>query len=426
MRGSLIMIVAGIAVGRHFDMPVSNVCVIYVLLALLFFAVLLRRWAKAATVCICGALFVLGIFLIKYSDNRAEQKLHNIGTVERTTTGDRGGIVDRRGIFAEWRSKLSEVYRERGIAGEAYDIVTAMTLGEKRGINKETRTVYSTSGGAHILALSGMHLSILFMIVAFLLPTRWFPRLSAVAEIIIIWAFVALVGFHPSVVRAATMLTIYTIAHMLSRNTRSMDILTATATILLIISPQWLFDIGFQMSFAAMAGILLLYTPTYKFLTYQNNPSQNLPSRKRGDSAFLRAIYRFSHSDFFRACYNIFIGMIVISVTAQLGVAPLVAHYFGNFPTYFIITNFVVTPAAFIIIFFAIGLLIGLPLEHPLTLTIQGMHTALIWITNLPCSSFEIKLSAWQTLLVYIIIIALCRLVHLFVRKTDRFLRAMT
>ena len=233
--------------------------------------------------------------------------------------------------------------------------------------------------------------------------------MSVVVEILAIWAFVFLIGFQPSLLRAALMLTIYSIAKMLSRNTRSMDILVFTAALLLVISPQWLFDVGFQMSFAAVAAILLLYGPIFRFLTYRE--------KEAGEpSLWIECC---------RTFYDGIVGLVVISFTAQLGVAPLVAYYFGNFPTYFLLTNFIVTPAAFLIIVLAIGLLLGLPLLTPLTTVVQGMLASMLWIKNLPYSNLEVRLSVWQTLLVYVIIISLCCLVSLCVRKTDRFLKAM-
>ena len=389
------MIILGIVVGRFVELPVSNIQVAYILLALLFLAALLRRWGGVASVIVVAAFFVLGVFLMKSSD----------GTSGRYVPY----MDDAVSMMGDIRKDLAARYAENGLEGETYDIVAAMTLGEKKGIDRETRKVFSSSGGAHILALSGMHLSILFMLISFLLPTRRLPTLSVVVEIIAIWAFVMLVGFHPSVTRAAVMLTVYCVARMMSRNTKSMDVLIFSAVLLLVISPQWLFDVGFQMSFAAMAGILLLYGPIYRFLTY------------RKEDVLPPSMWVV----FSRASYNCIVGVAVISFSAQLGVAPLVAHYFGNFPTYFLLTNFIVTPAAFLIIILSVGLLAGLPLQIPLSVVVQKMSTSLQWITNLPCSSLEIRLSAWQTVLVYVIIIALCRLGALCVRKTDRFLRMM-
>ena len=389
------MIVIGIATGRLVEIPVSNAYIAYILLALLFLAALLRRWGRVASVFVCGALFVLGVFLLKSSEGSSGRYVPYLDDA-----------ISRMGDI---RKDLALRYAQHGLEGETYDIVAAMTLGEKKGIDKETRKVFSASGGAHILALSGLHLSILFMLISFLLPTKRFLKLSVVAEMIAVWAFVILVGFHPSVTRAAVMLNIYCVAHTMSRNTRSMDVLVFSAVLLLVISPQWLFDLGFLMSFAAMTGILLLYGPIYRFLTF-----------RREDDLPPSILVLFS-----RACYNCIVGVAVISFTAQLGVAPLVAHYFGNFPTYFIITNFIVTPAAFLIIILAVGLQAGLPLQIPLSVVVQKMSTSLQWIANLPCSSLEIRLSAWQTVLVYVIIIAVCRLVALCVRKTDRFLRMM-
>ena len=395
MRSALIMIVIGIAAGRLFDIPVSNAYIAYILLALLFLTALLRRLERVASVTLMGALIVLGVFLIRNSDN--------------SPTASASYVEEIAAEMGEKRKALTSKYVEQGLSGDTYDIVAAMTLGEKKGISKEVRKTFSASGGAHILALSGMHLGILFMILTFLLPTKKWPKISVLTELFAIWAFVFLIGFQPSLVRAAVMLTIYSIARLLSRNTRRMDVLAFTAALLLVISPQWLFDVGFQMSFAAVTGILLLYGPIFRFLTYREKESGQ-------PSVWITCR---------RVLFDGIVGLVVISFTAQLGVAPLVAYYFGNFPTYFLLTNFIVTPAAFLIIALAIGMLVGLPLQEPLTAVVQGMHASLLWIKNLPYSNLEVRLSVWQTLLVYVIIISLCCLVFLCVRKTDRFLKAM-
>ena len=395
MRSALIMIVIGIAAGRLFEIPVSNAYIAYILLALLFLTALLRRLERVASVTLMGAFIVLGVFLIRNSDNSPAT---SVSYVEKIAAE-----------MGEKREELTSKYVEQGLSGDTYDIVAAMTLGEKKGISKEVRKTFSASGGAHILALSGMHLGILFMILTFLLPTKRWPKISVLTELFAIWAFVFLIGFQPSLVRAALMLTIYSIARLLSRNTRSMDVLAFTAALLLVISPQWLFDVGFQMSFAAVTGILLLYGPIFRFLTYREKESGQ-------PSVWITCR---------RVLFDGIVGLVVISFTAQLGVAPLVAYYFGNFPTYFLLTNFIVTPAAFLIIALAIGMLVGLPLQEPLTAVVQGMHASLLWIKNLPYSNLEVRLSVWQTLLVYVIIISLCCLVYLCIRKTDRFLKAM-
>lgn len=395
MRSALIMIVIGIAAGRLLEIPVSNAYVAYILLALLFLTALLRRLERVASVTLMGALIVLGVFLIRNSDN--------------STTASASYVEEIAAEMGEKRKALTSKYVEQGLSGDTYDIVAAMTLGEKKGISKEVRKTFSASGGAHILALSGMHLGILFMILTFLLPTKRWPKISALIELLAVWAFVFLIGFQPSLVRAALMLTIYSIAKMLSRNTRSLDVLAVTAVLLLVISPQWLFDVGFQMSFAAVTGILVLYGPIFRFLIYREKDA--------GQPSIWVACCRI--------CYDGIVGLVVISLTAQLGVAPLVAYYFGNFPTYFLLTNFIVTPAAFMIIVLAIGLLMGLPLQTPLTIVVQGMQASLLWIKNLPYSNLEVRLSVWQTLLVYVIIISLCCLVFLCIRKTDRFLKVM-
>ena len=213
----------------------------------------------------------------------------------------------------------------------------------------------------------------------------------------------------PLKVASAVMLTVYGVLSIGRRNKMSVNVLAFTAFLMLMWNPAWLFDVGFQMSFAAVTGILLLYGPIFRFLTYREKESGQ-------PSVWITCRRVFSDG---------IVGLVVISLTAQLGVAPLVAYYFGNFPTYFLLTNFIVTPAAFLIIALAIGMLVGLPLQEPLTAVVQGMHASLLWIKNLPYSNLEVRLSVWQTLLVYVIIISLCCLVYLCIRKTDRFLKAM-
>lgn len=401
MKQALLVIIAGIAAGRFLSLPCSNACLAYLLLFLLALTAILHRRDRIATVIAFVSLFVTGVFLIRYNDSHGDISIPLMHAAES--------------FFSQQRTRLSMVYEQMGMEGDDYGIVAAMTLGEKWRVSRELREVYSVSGGAHVFALSGLHLGILFMLLSVILPQKRLPRLSRIIQIVVLWLFVLLVGAHPSVMRAALMLTLYTIARWVSADGRNTDILALTALLLLVACPQWLFDIGCQMSFLAVLSIMLCYMPVYSFVTFH-------PTRAKAGT--LRARW-YTVKD---ALWSV----PVVSLVAQLGVAPLIAFYFGRFSTYFLLTNMIVSPCAFLVIALAMAILTlsFLPLTSGITailttvllVVVHLMNGALKTIANLPYSSIDsIQLSVWQVLLVYVIILSVILLVRLFVRRTDRY-----
>ena len=423
LRISILMI-AGIAVGGMADTPsafvdgallfkVSGIAV--VLLA--FAIVLLRRHELLTSVLTTLMAFLFGVFLITNSKTQSTTTLYSSHASHNST-------IQQSSTIAEWmdyqREKLSKTYRQQGITGDEYAVVAAMTLGEKQRVSRELKEVYSKSGAAHVFALSGLHMGILFMLLRFILPTKRFPKVCIVVELIALWMFVMLVGMHASVVRAAVMLSIYSVCRMLSRHTDNVSVLVLTATLLLLVCPQWLFDIGFQMSFLAVLSIVVLAVLLI----------QQLPMLEYGD-ALPRRLCRFALQYVY--------GVVIVSMVAQLGVAPLIAHYFGRASTYFLLTNIVVSPLAFFIIALALLLfivlsaatLLGMPAA--LSYIIKGvawllstvtsyLNEYLSWIASLPYASIEgIRLNTPQTFLVYLLICSILLLLHLLTRKRSMF-----
>lgn len=423
LRISILMI-AGIAVGGMADTPsafvdgalllkVSGIAV--VLLA--FAIVLLRRYELLTSVLTTLMAFLFGVFLITNSKTQSTTTLYSSHASHNST-------IQQSSTIAEWmeqqRACLSELYRQQGLTGDEYAIVAAMTLGEKQRVTRELKDFYAKSGAAHVLALSGLHMGILFMLLSFLLPTRRLPKFSILIEVSIIWMFVMLVGTHPHTVRAALMLTIYCICRVLSRHPDSISVLVLTAVLLLFFRPQWLFDIAFQMSFLSVLNILVLYP-----LILHRLP---MPKRDMGICQKLK-------------CFAVqyLYGVILLSLIAPIGVAPLIVHYFGRFPTYFMLTNIVVAPCAFFIIALALLLfivlsaatLLGMPAV--LSYIIKGvawllstvtsyLNEYLSWVASLPYASIEgIRLNTPQTFLVYLLICSILLLLHLLTRKRSMF-----
>ncbi len=235
-------------------------------------------------------------------------------------------LVKRARIAAlDYRRLVLERYRDLGLDGQNMAVVAAMTLGDKSGISHSTRDTYSITGASHILALSGLHLAVVYVLLSMF---SLGGRLYFVRECILlssIWAYVFLVGMSPSVVRAAIMITVYATMSLAGRERASVNTLALAAIVMLVVNPLTLYDIGFQLSFAAVAFILVFQPMVGGIVSYRFLQRHRL----------VGYVWQ----------------SITISLVAQGGTAPLIAYYFGRLPVYFLLTNLVAIPAATVIIY---------------------------------------------------------------------------
>lgn len=218
---------------------------------------------------------------------------------------------------------LRDFYDEAMLPDDVLGVVEALSLGDKSRMSDDVRDAYTDAGASHLLALSGLHVGVLYMLLTLTLGlifrSRVGKHLCGLLAVVLLWGFALLTGFSPSLVRAVTMFTIYAIVSLLSGDQSPLNALSLTALIMLGAQPFNLFSVGFQLSFASMLTILMLM-PNMEKWRYR--------------------IHLFSHSRLLTAIF----GVAAISVAAQVGVAPLVLHHFGYFPTYFLVTNIVVQP----------------------------------------------------------------------------------
>lgn len=292
-------------------------------------------------------------------------------------------MVQRAGErMLAYRDQLLRQYQQWGIGEENYAIVAAMTLGDKTALTPDIRESFNITGAGHVLAISGLHLGILYMMVSFLVRGLRLRIVTQVLTILLIWAFAFLVGMSPSVVRSATMLTIYGLLSLGYRQKMSINVLAFTAIVLLVLKPQSLFDIGFQMSFLAVLAILLCYPLLNRVFS----------ERWMMEHRLVRWLW----------------GMTALSLSAQIGVAPLIAFYFHRFSTYFLLSNFIVIPCAYLILVGAI-LLFVMRLQvvaTVLTTVTAWMRQALDAIATLPYASIDgLYPTLSQTILIYIFIL---------------------
>lgn len=393
-------LIAGIAIGGSVltsdmtslhGMSITAVSAYIALTALLLAAVMRRHGGIATSLLLC-AVFSLGVFLIK-----GERHVYSVPFEEQVVSS-----------MGEKRAELVDTYQQCGLKNDEYAVVTAMTLGERTYVSRELKETYNVSGASHVFALSGMHLGIIYALLTLLLPWKMTTHLGrmrrpsqlALAAILVaaLWTYVLLVGARPSIMRAAVMLTVYTVARRMSRQPDGFSVLLFTLAFLLVIWPQWLFDIGFQMSFMAVASITLLYVPFNNWLTERYHRLWHI--------APLRIIAQTA----------------ILSTCAQIGVAPLIALYFHRFSTYFLFTNLPVPILASAVIYLSILLLTCASLRFTLvTHLIAGvlkyvtslLNHYLAWVSSLPYASIDgIYTNKMQTFLIYAIIICFCMIVY--------------
>lgn len=303
-------------------------------------------------------------FVSSWKWQKAQVSLSNLSYLERTSI-----------FFLRQRAHLLRRFSNQGLDGGQYAVVAAMALGDKSALTKDLKEVYSVTGASHVLALSGLHLGIIYTLLSLIIVGRRWRVLSQMFMILTIWAFVFLVGLSVSVVRSAVMLTTYALLSLGHREKMSMNILAFAAMILLLVNPLSLFDVGFQMSFAAVASILL-FVPLFE---------------------------------------NRLWSLVAVSCAAQIGVAPLIAYYFGRFSTYFLLTNLIVVPAATVILWLALVVLLFPSLAYLLLYVVGLLNTILTMIASLPGASISLHPTILQMVMVYVVIIACYLLIRIAV-----------
>lgn len=295
------------------------------------------------------------------------------------------GHVPIRGLRAyatTIQRKLAQRYSDAGLHGQPLALISAITLGERDALDSDLRQSFAAAGAAHVLAVSGLHTGIIYIIVVSLLTCfgLWRPlyeqrirrALLSSCIIAVMWAYAFITGLSPSVMRAALMLTIIQVGWICRRQSISFNTLAAAACICLWIDPLSLFSVSFQLSFAAVAGILL-------FVPHFNS------------------LWRV-HSKFARFMRD----LVTVSTAATIGTLPVSLYYFSQVARCFLLTNLVVLPAAYVLV---ISGLLVLALAHTpigawLAFALQHIGgwvcTFVAWIEHLPYSTLHISATPWM------------------------------
>ena len=282
---------------------------------------------------------------------------------------------------AKIRNKLIEIYRQTGISGQQLAVLEALTLGYKADLDPETITTFQTSGAMHILAVSGLHTGIIMLITSILLTflDKRKKNKSITKCIIIIltlWTFAAITGFSPSVCRSALMFSLITAGYLLRKFVSTYNTVAVSAFILLLINPLLIFNVGFGLSYLAVLAIVAA-TPFYQKTLPRYDPVHDT---------------RWIHIKKWFTRY--LLGIIFVSIAAQVGTSVLSIRTFNMFPTYFLITNIIVLPLSYFIMVTAI-LLLAVSWCAPLMLCVTEVLKFLLklltdsvsWVESLPAAS---------------------------------------
>lgn len=277
-------------------------------------------------------------------------------------------------IAEKIRSRLLEVYREQNFSENEFHVLSALTLGYKRGLDPEIKQIFSSAGAMHVLAVSGLHVGIVYVVLFFLLGFLRKNRAGRVVFVLFIilalWSFAFIAGLSPSVKRAATMFSFMVVGENIKRRTNTYNSLAASAFLLLLVNPNNLFEAGFQLSYSAVFGIVFLQPRLEKIVSFNNKVLQ----------------YGWV--------------LLTVSVAAQIATFPATAYYFNQFPSYFWLSNLLVIPAVTVLIPLALGLLAfhWIPFFSSLiAFAVQWILKLLIWflsfVENLPFAVAEFTLS---------------------------------
>ncbi len=297
----------------------------------------------------------------------------------------RDGSKSILGIAQNLRAHIISKLKKTKLKTDERAIIQALVLGEKKDIDQTLYKQYAAAGSVHILAVSGLHVGILYVILTFLLKPlrRWKFGLftQAIAIVLLLWGFALLSGLSPSVSRAVTMFSFFALAKLFGRETNAMNTLFLSFLTLLIINPLWLFQVGFQLSYLAVFFIVWLQ-PIF---------------------------YRVGYSKYY-AVRKIW-GLITVTLCAQLGVLPLSLYYFHQFPGLFLVTNIVVLP--FLTILMCGGILIVLLATFEMlpdwlaigyNYCIEALNGFVHWVAEQENFLFQaIPFSLWKVMATYLL-----------------------
>jgi len=244
------------------------------------------------------------------------------------------------------RQHLVEKLRANIRDTDAQAVASTIILGYRADLRKEVQEAYSKTGTMHLLSVSGMHVGLIYLLISFVLaflPTQKYGRVvKAVLSILAIWCYALITGFSPAVCRASLMLSMFIVGFAFNRHINRLNLLAVSAFILLLYNPFLITDAGFQLSYLAVFGIIILQPIIYRWANLKTKLAKEV----------------------WAVCS--------VSISAQIILFPISAFYFHDFPVFFLASNvFIIIPSLIIMY----GGILFLALPH-----IPWVSSALAWL----------------------------------------------
>lgn len=304
-------------------------------------------------------------------------------------SGQHTGFAFKR-MFASLNKRLFQNINKQPMSPDTKALLQALLLGEKSNLDPEIKQAYASAGAMHVLAVSGLHVGIVLLLINFFFKVFEFKKrgksyyiLKSIIILLILWTFAGITGFSPSITRATTMFSFLVVGKSLNRNTNIYNSLSIAAFVLLFYNPYTLLSVGFQLSFLAVFGIAYFHPKIYSLIYFKNTLA-----RKTWE-------------------------LTSVSISAQLTTFPLALLYFHQFPVYFLLSNLVVIPFAFIIVISGLILIMISPLQwasgylaYALDHVVYLLNYLVLEVEQLPYYKIgQVSISNSETVLIYILIV---------------------
>ncbi|MCR5014890.1 MAG: competence protein ComEC family protein [Bacteroidales bacterium] len=309
-------------------------------------------------------------------------------------TGIHGG--DPLFAFASrFRNRLLEAMKRNGVTEDEFGVGAAVLLGYDESLSPEMRQHYTAAGSMHILCVSGMHVGIIYLLASYVLgfvgKGKKMARVRRCILLALIWFYALLTGLSPSIMRSALMISMVILGELTRRKGVLLNSIAASAFVLLLINPCNLFSIGFQLSYAAVVGIVLLQRPIYLLIYIKGK--------------FLDKVWEIT----------------TVSLAAQVATMPFTVYYFNQFTPYFWLSNLVMTPLSFLVILTGMLLLLlswipglNLFMGKIVWASLRVMNISVACVDYLPWSLVKgLSMSRLEFFLALLMLLLLCLFVAL-------------
>jgi competence protein ComEC len=296
--------------------------------------------------------------------------------------------------FWQWiytaKAMVLATLRQHITTKDELGIAEALLIGYKEDLDKDLVQAYSNTGVVHIIAVSGLHLGLIYVLLLWIFNRMPIVKKSKVLKVVLVlsclWLFALITGASASVLRSAVMFTFIVLGEHAGKKSSMYNSLAVSAAVLLVYNPYFLWDVGFQLSYLAVIGIVAFQQPVYNWFYVQNK--------------WVDKIWK----------------LTAVSISAQLLTFPVCIYYFHQFPVLFLFANLIAVPLSSIILFMEIFLVgffwvpyVGVYAGKITAWMVMAMNKIILWINELPMALWDkIPANLLTTWLLYALLLGGC------------------